>query len=362
MVVAFKMLQKRILRSPTMKLLHRLLGTRSDVAKSVYISKSTDIFTNLALEDWLYTNRDFSHHHLLMLWRNGPCVVIGRHQNPWLESNFAALPLIGAKLARRNSGGGTVYHDLENLNLTFFTGRGQYCRKKNLEVIARALKGAFGVEAEINKREDLCIDNSKISGTASKLGRTNAYHHCTLLVNANKDHMSLALRNILGKRVKTNASLSVRSKIKNLKEDCDVDVSVDLVMDAVISVYLKSSHIGVEFVDPTDEGLFPGVGKITETFMSDQWRFHRTPNFTIFRDLFGAASAFLTVEKGRGRDCGLESEGVQWSVQKENLLQLEGLFANFIDRAFSKELLDEFDMVVSELKSCENCRSLISVR
>lgn len=53
-----------------------------DIKKSVFISQSHDIFTNLALEDWLYRNADFSTHHILMLWSNDPCVVVGRHQNP----------------------------------------------------------------------------------------------------------------------------------------------------------------------------------------------------------------------------------------------------------------------------------------
>lgn len=34
---------------------------------------------------------------------------------------------------------------------------------------------------------------TQISGTAAKLGRPNAYHHCTLLVNVNKTALSLAL-------------------------------------------------------------------------------------------------------------------------------------------------------------------------
>lgn len=33
----------------------------------------------------------------------------------------------------------------------------------------------------------------QISGTAAKLGRPNAYHHCTLLVDVNKSALSLAL-------------------------------------------------------------------------------------------------------------------------------------------------------------------------
>lgn len=53
-----------------------------EIKKSVFVSQSHNIFTNLALEDWLYRNFDFSKHHVLMLWSNDPCVVIGRHQNP----------------------------------------------------------------------------------------------------------------------------------------------------------------------------------------------------------------------------------------------------------------------------------------
>lgn len=53
-----------------------------EIKKSVFVSQSNNIFTNLALEDWLYRNFDFSKHHVLMLWSNDPCVVIGRHQNP----------------------------------------------------------------------------------------------------------------------------------------------------------------------------------------------------------------------------------------------------------------------------------------
>lgn len=53
-----------------------------EIKKSVFISQSHDIFTNLTLEDWLYRHFDFTTHHMLMLWSNDPCVVVGRHQNP----------------------------------------------------------------------------------------------------------------------------------------------------------------------------------------------------------------------------------------------------------------------------------------
>lgn len=130
----------------------------SEISKSVFISQSDDIFTNLALEDWMYKKYDFTNHHVMLLWRNSPCVVIGRHQNPWVEANFGALIDNGVHLARRNSGGGTVYHDHGNLNLTFFTPRERYNRKDNLEMISSALHREWGLPTEINKKEDIVID------------------------------------------------------------------------------------------------------------------------------------------------------------------------------------------------------------
>lgn len=58
---------------------------------------------------------------LLLIYRDSPCVVIGRNQNPWKEINFQALRaqnehvnVLHEKHAvpfiRRRSGGGTVYH------------------------------------------------------------------------------------------------------------------------------------------------------------------------------------------------------------------------------------------------------------
>lgn len=129
----------------------------SVMEKTVMISKSTDVFENLALEHWFYRNSDFTNKSMLLLWVNSDCVVIGRHQNPWLEVNFDSA--INVRIARRNSGGGTVFHDNENLNMTFFTSRDIYNRKKNLELIVETLKSEWNVVTEINKREDIIIEN-----------------------------------------------------------------------------------------------------------------------------------------------------------------------------------------------------------
>lgn len=133
------------------------------IRKSVFISQSYDIFTNLALEDWIYKNYDFGNHHILMLWINDPCVVVGRHQNPFAETNVSQLQAAEIGLARRNSGGGTVFHDRNNLNCTFFTPRERYDRKYNLNLITRAIYREYGIDTEISPRDDILLHGKKVS-------------------------------------------------------------------------------------------------------------------------------------------------------------------------------------------------------
>ena len=90
---------------------------------SILRSVSKCVYTNLAFEEYLLAN--FSK-NTLFLWQNEPAVVIGRFQNPWLETDSAELRKNGVKLARRVSGGGTVYHDLGMMSDFFFNLQGLF--------------------------------------------------------------------------------------------------------------------------------------------------------------------------------------------------------------------------------------------
>lgn len=268
----------------------------SEVKKSVFISQSNDAFTNLALEDWIYRNFDFTHHHILMLWINKPTVVIGRHQNPFAETNVSQLIRNDIQLARRNSGGGAVYHDLGNLNCTFFVPRARYDRKYNLNLITRALYREYAINADISDRDDITVMGKKISGTAAKLGQPNAYHHCTLLVNSNKLHLGESLAKDEAEII-SKATASVPSPIKNLS-DVNRAVNIQQLLSAIGYEFLRTpatqltdggrdllmKQLGFQLINPTEK-WFPGLNDLRENFASWDWRFGKTPKFSVQKSI-----------------------------------------------------------------------------
>lgn len=68
------------------------------------------------------------------------------------------------KIARRFSGGGAVYHDPGNLNLTFIeTGQIMQTDKYTIQIM-NFLK-TLGVHVEVDERKGLTIGGFKISGS-----------------------------------------------------------------------------------------------------------------------------------------------------------------------------------------------------
>lgn len=76
----------------------------------------TDIYFHLAAEEYLLKQGTDP---VFMLWQDTPSVVMGKHQSVSLEVNREWAEEQQIQIARRFSGGGAVYHDLGNVNLTF---------------------------------------------------------------------------------------------------------------------------------------------------------------------------------------------------------------------------------------------------
>ncbi|XP_069577267.1 lipoyl amidotransferase LIPT1, mitochondrial isoform X3 [Brachyistius frenatus] len=261
------------------------LFTDSDSSSAglVLRSRSTDVYQNLALEDWIDAHVDLQQRSILLLWRNRPAVVIGRHQNPWTECNLPAMRVSGIPLARRRSGGGTVYHDLGNLNLTFFASRKEYDRPRNLKVVTETLRRLRpGLNVRATDRLDILLDERyKISGTASRLSRKSSYHHCTLLHSADRSTLSTVLRPSCP-GIHSNATPSIPSPVANLIDHAP-SLQWEELLEALVDQY--NTEFGLSsaaaLVDPTDESAFPGLGGVAAELRGWDWTFGRTPKFSV---------------------------------------------------------------------------------
>ena len=171
-----------------------------------------DPSVNLALEEYCVRNLDM-HNDYLLFYVNEPSVIIGKHQNTIEEINSGYVEKNGIHVVRRISGGGAVYHDKGNLNFSFMTKHSQksiHNFKLFTEPVIRVLK-ELGVNAELNGRNDITVNEKKISGNAQFTNTRSMFSHGTLLFNSNLENVSNAL-NVSSGKIESKGIKSVRSR------------------------------------------------------------------------------------------------------------------------------------------------------
>ncbi len=242
----------------------------------IFTSPYTNPFINLSLED--YFLRNGSHLPVLFLYVNRPCVVMGRFQNPWIETNLSYLVRNGIWLVRRQSGGGSVFHDEGNLNFSFIISGGMIDRKKYAELLRDAFK-KVDIELEISPRNDLWLKDlngvsKKISGSAYKQTRTASFHHGTFLVKSDLVRLEESLKHTLVAK-ETKSIASVRSKVITLQEKYP-----GIEMNDVIE--LLANHLNT-FPFELDGTLLsdPIVQESFKNLVSWDWLWGETPFFEL---------------------------------------------------------------------------------
>lgn len=81
----------------------RALSTDARPKLRLLQSTSNDACFNLATEEYIFRQMQ-PDSHVLFLWRNGPTVVLGKHQNAWAECDTKAMERDGVQLVRRDLG------------------------------------------------------------------------------------------------------------------------------------------------------------------------------------------------------------------------------------------------------------------
>ncbi len=130
---------------------------------------------------------------VLRIWRNPACVVLGRAQRAGREVDLAACAAAGVPVLRRASGGGTVYHDLGNLNVTLVVPGWEPGLAAGLAGLLAGLLQRLGIAAAATSR-GVFAGPLKVSGLASQLTRGATLAHATLLVTTPAARVAAFLR------------------------------------------------------------------------------------------------------------------------------------------------------------------------
>lgn len=245
------------------------------------LSNSNNPLVNHALEEVLFNGYN-TYESILFLWVNGPSVVFGRNQNPWREIDVEHANREGIRLIRRLSGGGTVYHDLGNLNFSFIEHQSVYDVGKHFDWIVEAVEN-LGVELILSARKDLLAGGKKVSGNAFYLKGNRRIHHGTLLVDANLANAKQLLKandpNHTARYSHIKSVVSVPSPIVNLKT-VSTDLTVGKVINSIVDVYYRNSNYGVDVLEAAQilENQKQLIRQSMKKFASDEWTFGETPN------------------------------------------------------------------------------------
>lgn len=238
--------------------------------------ENTDPYFCLAAEEYLLKNHSAD---IFMLWQSFDTVVVGKHQNTLGEINYRHVREKGIKVARRISGGGTVFHDLGNVNFTFIknvSGPHEISFKKFTQPIVDAL-AAMGIKAVTSGRNDLLIDNRKISGNAEHVYKNRVLHHGTLLYNSNLKNLGDAIRVIPGKYI-SKAVQSNRSEVVNISEFLQHPSPVEDFIRMILHFQRKSSANNQLYSISAQESEI--ISKLSsEKFETWEWQFGYSPAY-----------------------------------------------------------------------------------
>ncbi len=256
---------------------------------------NTNPYFNIAAEEYVFRHIE---EDTFMLWRSEPSLIIGKHQNPIQEINLAYAHEHHIPIIRRISGGGTVFHDLGNLNFSF-TAKGEEGKlvdfKKYLHPIIQSL-ASLGIDTSITGKNNLSINGKKISGNAAHVYKQKSLHHGTLLFSANLSSLKQALKTT-DARLKSNAVRSIPATTTNIqqhlpKQHANLDViSFQEAIKNTIQAYFPT----VKMYDFSSKDIAEINQLVVDKYKKWEWNIGYSPKYS-FNNQLVLKNHVLTLE------------------------------------------------------------------
>ena len=327
-----------------------------------YISKTHDTAFNIALEEYCFKQLK-DEDEIFLLWINEPSIIVGKYQNTIEEINTEYTREKGIHVIRRISGGGAVYHDLNNLNYTIISNRDKGQEGFNFKEFSKPIietLAELGVKAEFTGRNDLEIDGQKFCGNAQAYIKDRVMHHGCLLFNVDFSALGNALK-VSKDKIESKGVKSVRSRVTNILPHLKTPIIVEEFGDKIME-YMKKQYPDMkEYVFSKEELNY--IAKRAEVKRSWEWNYGESPEFNITRGKRfknGKIQIFATVENSRIKNIKFYGD---FFGKNEDLSEIENLLKNVkytvedvkkklesidIGEYFSKFTVDEIVEVIVE--------------
>lgn len=246
------------------------------------VNKSNDPAYNIALEEYCF-KKLLNQYKIFILWINEPAIIVGKHQNTIEEINAEYVNKNGIRVVRRISGGGAVYHDLNNLNYTIISNedKSDFDFKTFSQPVIATLAD-MGVKAEFTGRNDLVISGKKISGNAQAYIKGRVMHHGCLLFDTDLSVLSKALE-MPKDKIESKGIKSVRSVVDNILPHLVNKISINEFADKLLEHIKRKFPAMKEYVFSESE-LEEIKKAAVEKFTTWEWNYGSSPKYNITRD------------------------------------------------------------------------------
>lgn len=229
-----------------------------------------DPYFNIASDEYLLKHKEG---YYIYFWINSPAVIVGVNQNTLQEVNLNFTEENGIKVVRRLTGGGAVYHDLNNI---CYSVVGPYDSKidnyKRFTAPVINYLNTLGVNAEFAGRNDILVNGRKISGNAQTIYKDRILHHGTLLFNTDMNVLSLALKaNKL--KMESKGIKSVRSRVANIYDLLPKKMATQEFLDGLMDFFMQTCEDYVFTQDDLD-----GINELVKNKYSlYEWNVGKSP-------------------------------------------------------------------------------------